>query len=136
MPDPVLLIHLSPFVRSSLNESFRALRATVFLLSSREVAGTNTTDAFMRCDNAGIFLTEFKLLDDADGQIKCFCSCPLSSRQERINLQFCLNAKTCAFTGPDKVLAVSPVYQICWEEFGTQWERRKPRSPAGRSEIK
>lgn len=104
MPDPVLLFHLSSLVRSSLNESFRALRATAFLISSREVADTNMTDAFMHCDNAGIFLTGFKLLDDADGQINWFCS--LSSRQERINIWFCLNAKKCAFTGPDKVLAV------------------------------
>lgn len=86
MPDPVPLIHLSSFVRSSLIEYFRALRATAFLISSREVADTNMTDAFMHCDNAGIFLTEFQLLDDADGQIKCFCSRPLSSRQERINI--------------------------------------------------
>lgn len=104
MPDPVLLIHLSSVVRSSLNESFRALRATAFLISSRKVADTNMTDAFMHCDNAGIFLSEFKLLDDADGQMNCFRS--LSSKQLRINIWFCLNAKKFAFTGPDKVLAV------------------------------
>lgn len=42
------------------------------------------------------------LLDEADGQIKC----PLSSRQEMINLHFCWNAKKkCGFAGPGKVLA-------------------------------
>lgn len=41
------------------------------------------------------------LVDEADGQIKC----PLSSREEMIKLQFCWNAKKCAFPDPGKVLA-------------------------------